>query len=641
MGVGAQVTISGYHGLGNVDVPVFPDMMYKSNTADAVWWEPRYAVSYLIFANSSAETLQVKISDGDGRHSNLEIPPHGTVFRRAHDDEGAQAKSVHSLHVEANGIPGTLRVTGYTLSESEGFVNTIRSFDPAASSEPTIYGNGLHFSGGTNHLVVKNVSTQFIRVSGTIYPLSANSSPRFVLLPPKSIGPGMSEELDLSGIGKPETLDGAALRIDSSGPIASVIASFTNYSVENRIVRPTPFKDIGDFSVSTGAYPWRLDGQYRSRIYLTNVGKVRAAVGGRILPVGGPAYFIDSHYLDVGETALFDLRQIRDEQTPDPRGIKLAKNATIGQFQWSTIFGDGTQRFIGRNEVLDPTSGISASFSCGGCQCPLNTVSASVTPGNVQVFENSQYPGITVSADQTSSCTGAYVDSFTVDPTSWNVSAPSILSLTSGAPHSTLTGLKPGSSSYYTPFNGIAYAYNGQIQQCFIGGTPQINPGGSGNVCALPTTESNVAFSSQATISSFEVMISDAGGNSFDGRTVYETSPVPSGSNSCYWPGNPDNIPQHPIVNGRSWTVGGAPITHNHYGFDYIGYYATAVGDIRTLGVAAGVQMPCTATLTQIMSIDSCGGPLPYPYITNALSITVNASSVKNCRASVCATLNQ
>jgi hypothetical protein len=59
------------------------------------------------------------------------------------------------------------------------------------------------------------------------------------------------------------------------------------------------------------------------------------------------------------------------------------------------------------------------------------------------------------------------------------------VSMSPGVPSSTMKGLAGGSSSFYTPFDGISYGYNGQSQTCFVAGTPQLNPGGTGTVVGV------------------------------------------------------------------------------------------------------------------------------------------------------------
>jgi hypothetical protein len=98
----------------------------------------------------------------------------------------------------------------------------------------------------------------------------------------------------------------------TSGGAGSVIAAFSSFDSTSQITQSVPLKDTGNYGVSTGRYAWRLDGGHSSRVYITNAGKVRAAMGGYIRPVTGKAYWIDTRYLEVGETALFDLREIRD-----------------------------------------------------------------------------------------------------------------------------------------------------------------------------------------------------------------------------------------------------------------------------------------------------------------------------------------
>ena len=118
-------------------------------------------------------------------------------------------------------------------------------------------------------------------------------------VPKKFLKPYASAELDLpSGS---EALDGAALKLESSGAAASFVASYVSHAQVNHMTRSMPFKDIGDRANARGGYPWRLDGNYESHTYITNVGKVRAAFGAFIDPKDGMRYVIDTHFLEPGE----------------------------------------------------------------------------------------------------------------------------------------------------------------------------------------------------------------------------------------------------------------------------------------------------------------------------------------------------
>jgi hypothetical protein len=78
------------------------------------------------------------------------------------------------------------------------------------------------------------------------------------------------------------------------------------------------FSDTRASTALTGGYPWRIDGDYTSTVSITNIAASRAAIAGFIRPSGGKDYKINTRYIESGETAVFDIRQIRDQQIPDP-----------------------------------------------------------------------------------------------------------------------------------------------------------------------------------------------------------------------------------------------------------------------------------------------------------------------------------
>jgi hypothetical protein len=171
-----------------------------------------------------------------------------------------------------------------------------------------------------------------------------------------------------------------------------------------------------------------------------------------------------------------DIRQIRDLQTPDPSDVKLPKDTDLGHFEWSTIFGDGTQRLIGRLEVVSPTAGISSSFSCAACSCPPSTTAAWITPGSPGVGVGGS-TGIVATA-RSSYPYGGSTNNFTIYPSNWNINTPGYFTVTPNGGTSNMYGVSPGSSYFYTPFLGVQYVFNGQY--CFSPPPSQLNPGGTG-----------------------------------------------------------------------------------------------------------------------------------------------------------------
>ena len=328
MAVAAQVTLRDFHGFGSLDDTLEDDMEFKSSTFDAVWWQTRSARSYVIVGNSSSNPVKVRLSYGRGVEENHELQPHATIVRPT-AGAGAETEGGHieSVHVSSDAMAGAIRVVGFSASLPDRFQQTIRFLDSKGSTEPALYANGLHFTDASNHLVVKNLSDAPVMVSGTLYSVGHKSSKGTLRISRQQVGPGDVQELELPK--RAQQLDNAALELDTSGNIGSLAAGFTSFDEHEQVTRSIPFKDIGDYSISTGGYPWRLDGDFNTRVFITNVGKVRAAIGAEIRPTVGKGYVIDTRYLEVGETAIFDLKELRDSQVPDLHGVKLPKKQSV------------------------------------------------------------------------------------------------------------------------------------------------------------------------------------------------------------------------------------------------------------------------------------------------------------------------
>ena len=158
-----------------------------------------------------------------------------------------------------------------------------------------------------------------------------------------------------------------------------------------------PLRDVGGVRASTGGYPWRLDGDYQSNMVITNVGSVPARYTARI-QIGSMNYSLGIKKLAVGASASFDIRQLRDSQTPDTHGNRLPADALQGQFYWSTLDTGPAVHFSGRAELISVAEHVSSSFSCMMC-CPESVVDGrlSLSSSQVEVDETiTLYPEIEI-----------------------------------------------------------------------------------------------------------------------------------------------------------------------------------------------------------------------------------------------------
>lgn len=166
-------------------------------------------------------------------------------------------------------------------------------------------------------------------------------------------------------------------------------------------------------------------------------------------------------------------------------------------------------------------------------------------------------------------------------------------------------------------------------------------------VCPVPTSETTLMAGTDSAkgypaVTEFAQTLSDPYSDSFDGQLVQELAGA-RGSDTCWWSGNGINLQQYPNVAGSTWTVASGDLAgvHNKWGYDDVGYLSSSgPAYIRSNGPAHGVSIPCTQTLYQVMEI-YCNGVNPTIYANDILTITVNqGTSVTNCRAGVCGTIN-
>src|SRR5258707_5130662 len=272
--------------------------------------------------NSSGEVVHADVEFGSGIKQHIDLQPFATRLEPfAYGSEGTSPEGrISSAYITYSGAPGALRAAGFSASLFEHFFDTLRFVDPQLSTESALYANGLHLEDASSHLLVTKLSNAPIAVRGIIYPVGSTRSLKPLSIMSKSLAGGEAEELQLPRSGDQETLKGAAIKLESSGAAASVIATFTSTDPVHGMARSVSFSDTSSYSALTGGYPWRMDGDYSSTVSITNIGRSRAAILAIIRPSGGKDYKFDPRYLEAGETAVFDIRQIRDQQIPDSKG---------------------------------------------------------------------------------------------------------------------------------------------------------------------------------------------------------------------------------------------------------------------------------------------------------------------------------
>jgi len=186
------------------------------------------------------------------------------------------------------------------------------------------------------------------------------------------------EPLVEAALNRPE-LETVSVQVLNETATLGLIGALCSTERATSVTYDVPLRDSGPVRNSTGSYPWRLDGDYSSTVTITNVGNSSAKFAVTIKYEDGK-YLLNPQELEVGETAAFDLRKIRDEQIPDRDGNVIPKTVSGGQLRWSVIGGGGNSRLIGRNQVVSISRNVSSSYSCPMC-CPDSFYHLAIAPG--------------------------------------------------------------------------------------------------------------------------------------------------------------------------------------------------------------------------------------------------------------------
>ncbi len=209
-----------------------------------------------------------------------------------------------------------------------------------------------------------------------------------VPIPDIRLRPGEVDTIDVarairsSGI-REEWVVSAGLEFNySTAPGTVVIAAESVSSDGNQVFR-LPLIDADSEPSSTGGYPWKIDGSSSTFVYITNVTD-RPQQYVLQLNFDGGVYAPGLKSAQPHQTAVFDIRSLRDSQVKDEHGRRIPLENTSGQVHWS-VAGEENLVFIGRAEQADLIKGVSSTYACVNC-CPDSCAGTWLDPGSVTGF---------------------------------------------------------------------------------------------------------------------------------------------------------------------------------------------------------------------------------------------------------------
>ena len=374
-----------------------PTKDFRSSRLEAVWWLPSpKAQMQLAFSNTSSSPLSATFvingpTSAGARRETLALGPHETRLI----DTGKFLRSrFGGISVEHSGASGALLARGLVQEPKIGFSSAIEFRDPARAKSLRLDGVGLRLGEVQNEelqarTVARNVSASPTLLSGRIVYSTADGVALAIPLPDMHLGPGETKELNLSAVLKDRGINSdvtaAGLEFQYSGVPGDVIISTLSVSNSGDHVFRVPLVDAKTPSSSTGTYPWSIDADSSTVVYVKNVTDQVQQYTMQINYAGG-TYPMDIQKLQAGQSSVVDLRKLRDQQVANRFGQKLPLNVSAGQVHWS-VEGPVNHVLIGRSEQADLAGATSMTAACGTC-CPDSTSSVFITPDAVAGFPN-------------------------------------------------------------------------------------------------------------------------------------------------------------------------------------------------------------------------------------------------------------
>lgn len=377
MEVVAQTTLIGSNGIASVDIPFSGTMDYRSTVQEAVWWMPKKGEATILLGNATDTSITAHLLYSNGESQDVTIGPLVTELVR----RSSAKRKTESVRIETSGPIGSLRATGFVTSSKRHFNSGIRFYDPDTIRQPHLFATNLRLKNANPRLVLKNIGDLPVSAKPIFVPISGELGSTLES-PAVSIEPHQAVEVDLQRLQKKaakRNLDMVSVKVVNESGANNLIGSLYSTDPQISITSDVPLRDSGPVRNSTGSYPWRVDGDYSALVTITNTSDQAARYRASINYTGGK-YNLDIRDIAAGETVIFDLKKIRDEQIPDKDGSTIPLTVTAGQFRWSLIGGDSV-RLIGRNEVISLSQGVSSSFSCPVC-CPDSFSFLDISPNS-------------------------------------------------------------------------------------------------------------------------------------------------------------------------------------------------------------------------------------------------------------------
>jgi hypothetical protein len=279
----AQLRLLGINGGSSVDEFFSVPTEVRSDVQESVWWMPQNSTAIIALGNITDVATSATVRFGDGQEQTVTLRPHATnIIRRLPRSQAAE----ESVIITITGAAGSVIPTGLIASANGAFNSVIRFYETRRAKQPDLFGNGLRLDGATPRMVLKNTSSVMITATPQFIPLEGNGGGRSVTLPSLALKPQQTADVDLGMLIKlardRKDLATVSVAVANSGAPGSLIGALYSSNNATGISYDVPLRDSGPVRTMTGAYPWRIDKDFTTIVYLTNISNGSAGFVGEI-----------------------------------------------------------------------------------------------------------------------------------------------------------------------------------------------------------------------------------------------------------------------------------------------------------------------------------------------------------------------
>ncbi len=369
-----------------------------SSQLRGVWWLPSQKGEVLLALSNTSDSTVTATANADGARPSrkgqltVQLQPHQTRLLNVQDDLFGKGRGAMSqlggISVQHDGPAGAVLARGFARAPA-GYSLAVQFSDPAGAKTSAYQGAGLRLgsvSGDslTPVVVAYNAGATETLVTGRLPYTLSDGGTAVATLPEVRLAPGETREINvaagLSAASVPSDISAAGLEFEYTTEPGSV--QMTAFSVGGSQLFRVPMWDVLAQRSGTGGYPWRIEGNSSTYVYIKNTTAQPQEYTFQLSFDGG-FYVLGIKSLEPRQTIAMDVRALRDEQVPDVYGNTIPLDAKRGQIVWSVRGPDGLA-VIGRSEQADMVKGVSSSYACQYC-CGIGFDHANVDPSSATI----------------------------------------------------------------------------------------------------------------------------------------------------------------------------------------------------------------------------------------------------------------